>query len=128
MPYDSRLADRVRAALDTRAATREVRMFGGLCFMVNGSMAVGVLKDDLVVRVGKAGWGDALARPHVRPMDFTGRPLTGLVYVSAAGTRTAAQLRRWIDLSLEVVSTLKPATRRPRPRPRPRKRTTRSRR
>ncbi|HVL87098.1 MAG TPA: TfoX/Sxy family protein [Candidatus Thermoplasmatota archaeon] len=95
MPYDPRLADRVRAALTGKGAV-ERKMFGGLAFLVRGKMLVGVLGDDLVVRVGPEGYERALRLPHARPMDFTGRPLRGLVYVGSAGVRTQAGLRAWL--------------------------------
>jgi hypothetical protein len=112
MAYDSDLVDRVRAALRRASArgapTREIRMFGGLCFMVGGHMCCGVAGEDLVVRVGPTDMKDALARPHVRPMDFTGRPLQGFVYVSPAGCRRAPDLARWLRRGLSFVRSLPP--------------------
>ena len=72
MSYDERLASRLRALLSKRRDVVEKKMFGGLCFMVNGKMCCGVVKDDLVVRVGPERHARALAAPHARPMDFTG--------------------------------------------------------
>ena len=110
MAYDTDLADRVRAALRQATAriapTREIRMFGGLCFMVGGHMCCGVAGKDLVVRVGPMALKDALAQPHARPMDFTGRPLKGFVYVSPAGCRRAADLGKWLGLGLSFVRSL----------------------
>ncbi len=71
-------------------------MFGGLCFMVNGAMCCGVLGDELIARVGADRLENALAQRHTRPFDFTGRASKGMVYVAPAGTRTAAQLERWL--------------------------------
>jgi hypothetical protein len=96
MAYDERLAGRIRRVLAGRRDVAEKRMFGGLAFLVGGKMACGVLGRDLVVRVGPDRHEAALARPGARPMDFTGRPLRGFIYVGPAGTRTAAALRRWI--------------------------------
>jgi hypothetical protein len=75
----------------------EKKMFGGLCFMVADKMTCGVLKDDLVAKVGVDRWEEALARPHARPMDFIGRPMPGMVYVAPPGVRTAAALQKWVD-------------------------------
>jgi TfoX/Sxy family transcriptional regulator of competence genes len=100
MTYDQRLAERVRAELPSGAAVAEREMFGGLAFMVGGKMACGVLKNELLVKVGKAAHDEAIARPHARPMDFTGRPMRGFVFVAPAGLRTATQLRRWLALAL----------------------------
>jgi TfoX/Sxy family transcriptional regulator of competence genes len=106
MPFDPDLADRVRDSLATRTAFRERAMFGGLAFMVDGHMACGVLGTDLVLRLGPAGADEALERPHVRPMDFTGRPLKGYVYVGQTAAGGADQLGDWLDRALAFVATL----------------------
>lgn len=97
MVYSEELAMRIRGALDDRDDVVEKKMFGGLCFMVAGSMACGILGDELMARVGADAYEEALARPHTRMMDFTGRPLTGFVIVGVKGIRTSASLERWID-------------------------------
>ena len=79
-------------------------MFGGLAFLVGGRMCCGVQDTDLMVRVPKEGHAQVLRQPHVRPMDFTGRSLKGFVYVSAAGTKSAAALRRWVTLGRQVAT------------------------
>jgi hypothetical protein len=113
--YDEKLAGRVREVLGDRPAVSERRMFGGLCFLVDGKMAVGINDAELMVRVGADGHAAALKRAHVRPMDFTGKPLTGFVYVGAAGYRGAA-LARWVDEACAFVATLPaPKARKPRP-------------
>ncbi|MBW3618905.1 MAG: TfoX/Sxy family protein [Actinobacteria bacterium] len=81
-------------------------MFGGLAFMVRGHMTVGVIGHELMVRVGKEAYGDAVAQPHAREMDFTGRPMAGMVYVAEPGFRHDAQLRGWLDRGLAYTSTL----------------------
>jgi hypothetical protein len=96
MAYDIRLAERVRRSLARRRGMVERSMFGGLAFMVGGRMCCGIVGDRLMVRVGSGGYEDALARPHARMMDFTGRPLRGFVYVEPAGVATAAMLDAWI--------------------------------
>ena len=98
--YDERLAERVREALSTRAEAEEREMFGGLAFLVKGSMTCGIVGDDLMVRVGPARHEEALGLPHVRPMDFTGRPLRGMVYVSRRGISSSAALGRWVEFAL----------------------------
>jgi TfoX/Sxy family transcriptional regulator of competence genes len=103
MAYDEKLADRVRAELDKQAPDDEVvekKMFGGLCFMVAGAMAVGVTGTDLMVRVGKDAHEQAVAQPHARPMDFTGRPMKGFVFVDAAGTSTQRHVGTWVRQAL----------------------------
>jgi hypothetical protein len=79
-------------------------MFGGLAFLLNGRMCCGVQDIDLMVRVPKALHEQVLRRPHVRPMDFTGKPLRGIVYVSAAGVTSAAALRRWTALGIQAAT------------------------
>jgi len=83
-------------------------MFGGLCFTIHGHMACGVTGDRLMVRVGPDGYADALAQPHAREMDFTGRSLTGMVYVDAAGLASDAALKAWVDRGVAFVRTLPP--------------------
>lgn len=106
MSYDEHLAARVRGALDERDDVVERKMFGGLAFMVAGHMCCGVTGHDLVLRLGADRADAALGEPHTRPMDFTGRPMKGFVYVSPAGLGTAAELRRWIDRATAFVATL----------------------
>jgi|JI10StandDraft_1071094.scaffolds.fasta_scaffold25720_6 TfoX/Sxy family transcriptional regulator of competence genes len=120
MAYDEAFADRIRRAIGPRPDVSERQMFGGLCFMLDGKMIVGVNGTDLMVRVGKDGYQAALARPHVRPMDFTGTPLSGFVYVGPAGTRTAPAIARWVERAIAFVATIPQAKRRAKPRPRPR--------
>ena len=105
MAYDEALASRVRAILGAHAGVDEKKMFGGLSFMLGGQMCCGVLKDQLVVRVGAEGLADALAQPHARPMDFTGRPSSGIVYVAAAGLGTDQELDAWVQRGVEYVRT-----------------------
>ena len=108
MAYDEDLADRVRDALVDQDRVEERKMFGGLCFMVGGHMAVGVVKDELMARVGDDGEHEALEQQHARPMDFTGRPMTGFVLVSAGGVVTEHDVRPWVERALAFVSTLPP--------------------
>ena len=126
MAYDERLAARIRARLATEPDLAEKRMFGGLAFLHRGRMFAGVTGDALMLRVGAPGHAAALARPHVREMDFTGRPLTGYVYVDPPGIATDAQLSAWIGRGLAFVATLPEKGERPgtgaRPAPAPRTR------
>lgn len=120
MAYSESLADRIRDALGGRRDVDERKMFGGIAFMIGGHMGVGIVGDTLMVRHDPAESAALLARPHVRPMDFTGRPMKGFLYVDPAGLRTSRALASWINRSLAFVATLPP--RRPRPmRPRVRK-------
>jgi TfoX/Sxy family transcriptional regulator of competence genes len=97
MAFDEALADRIRDVLSARAGVSERRMFGGIAFMLDGKMAVGVIGEDLMVRLDPTDAARALAEPHTRPMDFTGRPPKNMVYVDAAGTASDADLATWVE-------------------------------
>ncbi|MEZ4586627.1 MAG: TfoX/Sxy family protein [Gemmatimonadales bacterium] len=116
MAYDERLAERIRAHLAAERGVAEKEMFGGLCFLVNGHMACGIVRDTLMVRVGPEEYERALAREHAREMNFTGRPLRGMVYVAPDGLGRTSQLATWIDRGVGYVRTLpaKPARKRAR--------------
>ena len=106
MAYDEKVADRIRLALRTRANVTEKKMFGGVAFLLDGRMFCGIAKNDLMVRIGPERYQAALAEPHVRPMDFTGRPMNGYVFVAAGGTRTEKAVKRWVDQGAAFVATL----------------------
>ena len=123
MTYDEKLAARIRRVTPTTSNIGEKKMFGGLAFLLDGKMFVGVAGNDLMVRVGPDAYQAALARPHVRPMDFTGRPLTGFIYVDAVGARTDKAVAEWIRQAMTFVDGLpaKNATKQARSRPRPKR-------
>ncbi len=108
MPYDEGLAERIRGVLGEAADVEERRMFGGLCFMVGGHMACGVNGDDLMVRVGPDAYAERLARDHAREMDFTGRPLKGMVYVAPEGVAEDDDLADWVAAGAGFARSLPP--------------------
>jgi TfoX/Sxy family transcriptional regulator of competence genes len=108
MAYDELLAVRIRAALSDQPGLVEKKMFGGVCFLLNGNMACGVIKDDLIVRVGLEGHADALARPHVRLFDFTGRPMKGWVLVASPAVASEQDLKDWLRLGVDFSRSLPP--------------------
>ena len=108
MAYDEELVERLRTLLQCQAGVAEKKMFGGLTFMVGGHMCCGVTGEDLMVRVGPDQYADAVSLPHARPMDFTGRPMKGFVFVDPAGLDSDEQLKEWVNRGLEFVSTLPP--------------------
>jgi TfoX/Sxy family transcriptional regulator of competence genes len=110
MAFDDQLATRVRAVLAGVADVGERRMFGGLAFLVGGHMACGVVGGDLMLRLGEAGADAALDHPHVRPMDFTGRPMRTMVYVAADGIVDDRTLTEWVERAVEFAHTLAPKT------------------
>jgi hypothetical protein len=107
MAYDEGLADRVRDVLAPQAGLTERKMFGGLAFMLHGHMCCGIVGSDLMLRLGVDGADAALARPHVRPMDFTGKPMSGMVFVAPEGRRGTA-LRGWVRRARAFARTLPP--------------------
>ena len=100
MAYDEHITNRVRATLKSQKRVEEKKMMGGLTFMVNGKMCVGVSKDELMVRLDPAVYDAVLKRKGCRPMNFTGKPMKGFVFVSPKGTSNKKDLGFWIDLAL----------------------------
>jgi TfoX/Sxy family transcriptional regulator of competence genes len=105
VPYDPHLAQRMRAALRSREEFVEKKMFGGCCWMLNGNMICGVEVGRYMFRVGKDLEPEALARPGARPMDITGKPMRGFVWVSAEAA-DAENLEQWIALAERYVGAL----------------------
>jgi TfoX/Sxy family transcriptional regulator of competence genes len=109
MPYDEDLANRVREQLSDQDGMTEKQMFGGLAFLLAGNMAVGLSgSGELMVRVGPDGTEAALAEPHTRLFDMTGRPMRGWILVAPEGVSTARQLSAWVRRGLEFARTLPP--------------------
>ena len=108
MAYDETLAQRVREALGPRPNIKERKMFGGLAFMLDGNMCCGVDKSDLMLRVGPVRYEEALARPHARPMDITGRPMKGFIFVDAEALADVSNLLQWLALAVDFASSLPP--------------------
>jgi len=104
--YNEQLADKIRAVVARRKGLTEKKMFGGVAFMLYGNMFCGVVKDELLVRVGAEHNDEALTLPHVRPMDFTGKPMKGFIYVSSQAWSKDAALKKWIGMGIDYVSSL----------------------
>lgn len=110
MAFDEALADRIRDILAPRSEVGERKMFGGIAFMVAGNMACGVIGDDLMLRLSAADAERALTEPHVRPMDFTGKPMKTAIYVDVEGTADDEALASWVDAGADYASSLPPKT------------------
>ena len=109
MALDEKLNDRIRQVLKGKRGITEKKMFGGLCFMHNGNMLCGCdLKNGLSVRVGPEQYEKALGLKHVREMDFTGKPLKGLIFVNEDGYKSKKALERWVEMGLQFTKTLPP--------------------
>ena len=101
MAYDEKLANKVREFLLNKKNVKEKKMMGGLTFMVNDKMCVGILNDDLMARTDPAIYEKAIERKGCREMDFTGRPMKGFVFVGPEGTKSKKDLEYWITLALD---------------------------
>ena len=108
MPYNDKLAERIRSIVRDRGGLTEQKMFGGIAFMLNGNMFCGVVRDDLMARVGPDRHEEALASPGARLMDFAARPMKGMVFVAPEGYATEERLRGWVRQCLDFVDTLPP--------------------
>jgi TfoX/Sxy family transcriptional regulator of competence genes len=108
MAYDIDLAERLQKVLLDVPGISEKKMFGGLAFLSEGHMFVGITGDTLMARVGPANYEDALAQAHVRVMDFTGKPMRGYVFVDADGLQNDSELHAWVRRCLDFVNTLPP--------------------
>jgi len=108
MTFNELTAQRIRTALQQTPGVSERHMFGGVTFLYEGNMCCGVIDNDLVVRVGPSQYPVALQEPHARPMDFTGRALTGFVYVAREGFEAQTALEQWVGRGLQFVQSLPP--------------------
>ena len=106
MAFDETLAERIRHRLARRKNVEEKKMFGCICFFINGNALAGVWKDRLIARLGSNEGEAALREPHVRAFDITGRPMRNWVAVEPKGVESDDQLTGWIDLALKFVKTL----------------------
>lgn len=106
MAYDETLAVRIRSALARKKGIEEKKMFGGVCFLLNGNMLVGVWKEFLIARLGPGQGDEALLEPHVRKMDITGEPMKGWVMVEPEGVEDDEQLSQWIERAVKFVGKL----------------------
>lgn len=119
MAYDLNLADRIRESIIEVSKTvlpgcivEEKQMMGGLTFMVNDKMCVGIFKDDLMARIDPEIYDKALEKKGSREMDFTNRPMKGFVFVSPEGVKTKKDLNYWVSLCLEFNKKAKPSKKR----------------
>lgn len=106
MPYNIALADRIRSRLRRAAGLQEKKMFGGMGFLINGNMACGVHKDELIVRIGPERSAELLARPYTRPFDLSGKPMAGWILVTPQGYKADADLHGWIELGTDFAGSL----------------------
>lgn len=108
MPYDAGLAQRVREILEEEPEFDEKKMFGGICFLLFGNMVCGIIRDDLIVRVGAANYNEALKMPHTKKFDLTGKALKGWVMVISEALDSDEELSDWVQKAVNFVRTLPP--------------------
>ena len=106
MAYDEGLAQRLREHFEDEFYVEEKKMFGGLCFMLSGHMCCGIIKDTLMARVGQDNYEASLAHPSAAEMDFTGKPMKGLVYIRPEGFESDEALAYWVDICAGFVKRL----------------------
>jgi TfoX/Sxy family transcriptional regulator of competence genes len=105
MAYDLKLAERIRSQLDGIPVV-EKKMFGGIGFLLNGNMACGVNKDNLIIRIDPEKQVTLLKKPHAKPFDLTGKPMKGWLLIEKDGVKTGKQLSAWVKEGVEFASTL----------------------
>jgi TfoX/Sxy family transcriptional regulator of competence genes len=108
MPYNEAIEDRIKKIVSHWKNTDVKKMFGGVCHLLNGNMACGVYKDDLILRLGKNASLEALKQLHTKPFDITGKPMKGWVMVDSGGFKTDAELKFWLNKARDFVKTLPP--------------------
>lgn len=108
MAFDQELSDRIESVLRRRHGLTSRKMFGGIAFMLNGNMCCGVIRDELILRLGPEGGEEALEREFTRPFDFTGRPMRGFVVVEPEGFESPKDLKVWLQQAAKFASSLPP--------------------
>ena len=108
MPFSESLAERIRTSLAPRRNIQEKKMFGGLAFLLNGNMLVGVWQTSLIARIGPEVYQTAILKPYVKEFNITGRSMTGWVLVDPEGVENDDQLKEWIEVAWRFVSSLPP--------------------
>lgn len=106
MAYSKSLVERIRPIVSRQCGVTEKKMFGSICFLLNGNLLVGVWKDSLIARIGKDAYETALQEEYVTEFDVTGRLMKGWVIVEADGIDSDHQLSHWIELAVQFVRTL----------------------
>lgn len=108
MAYDEGLAQRVREQLQDQPDVEEKKMFGGLCFMVSRHMCCGILENRLMARVGPEQYEECLLNEYAQPMDFTGKPMKGMLYIEPGGLQSDEDFKGWVDTCLNFIKNLPP--------------------
>lgn len=108
MAYDMGLVERIKQMVKDQPGLTEKKMFGGVGYLINGNMACGVIKDELVVRLGEVKNAEALDQPFTRQFDFSGKPMAGWIFVEKRGFKSDVNLQKWVSLGVEYALSLPP--------------------
>jgi TfoX/Sxy family transcriptional regulator of competence genes len=108
MAYNQELAQRITAALGPLPGLEAKKMFGGICYLLNGNMLCGVVDERMIVRLGKTDQAEAMTRPYTRPFDYTGKAMAGWLMVESAGLESEEDMADWVQVCLDYVRTLPP--------------------
>ena len=106
MAFDENLQLKIDKAIARKRGISSKRMFGGLCYLCNGNMFCGIVGEKLMARVGPDAYDAALKEPFVSEMDFTGKPMKGMIYIHPKGIADEKSIKKWIEASLAFVKTL----------------------
>ncbi|KAF0220747.1 MAG: hypothetical protein FD174_1071 [Geobacteraceae bacterium] len=106
MPYNKEIEDRIDALIRTWPNIDKKKMFGGICYLINGNMCFGIWKDYLIVRASVETTGKKLQEKHVKPFDITGKPMKGWFMVEQEGWRTPEDLGVWLTIGKDFALTL----------------------
>lgn len=108
MAYNLTLAQRIREMVYGQKDASERKMFGGICFMIGGNMVCGVVGDELMSRINPESHAAALEKPHVKPMEFTGRSMKGYLFIEPEGIRTKKELAYWVNQGIRIAQSIPP--------------------
>src|SRR5206468_5383038 len=106
MAFNEQLANKIRKQLNRQSGLSEKKMFGGVAFLINGNMSVGVHGDELIVRISPESTDALLKEPGARLFDLTGRPMKGWLLVGSAATKKPTSLAKWIQRGVEYAASL----------------------
>jgi len=106
MPYNKAIEEQIDAVIEQWGNIEKKKMFGGICYLINGNMCFGIWKDYLIIRTGREVAEQKLREAHVKPFDITGKPMKGWIMVDQAAWRTTAKLGDWLTLGREFALTL----------------------
>ena len=106
MPYNKKIEETIDSIIVTWSNVEKKKMFGGVCYLINGNICFGIIKDFLIVRAGEETAREKLRENHVRPFDITGKPMKGWFMVEEKGWKTADDLNAWLTMGMDFAAAL----------------------